>query len=149
MNEMNIKEILTYLPHRYPFVLIDRILEIEHSKRLVALKNVSINEPYFVGHFPEKPVMPGVLMIEALAQAGVVLAYFSTNSSPRDGKIFYFAGIENARFKRVVEPGDQLHLEVELLWEKRGIWKLNATARVEGEVACSAELLSAIREDEV
>lgn len=140
---MDIHEILKYLPHRHPFLLIDRVIEIKEGESLVALKNVSMNEPFFVGHFPNRPVMPGVLILEALAQAAGVLAYKSTNTSPSDGTLYLFAGIDNARFRRVVEPGDQLRLEVKVLRARRDMWKLSGEAYVDGELACSAELLSA------
>ena len=140
---MDINEILKHLPHRYPFLLIDRILEIKEGESIVALKNVTINEAFFVGHFPEQPVMPGVLILEAMAQAAGVLAYKSTNSLPSDGTLYLFAGIDNARFRRVVEPGDQLTLNVKVVRAKKGIWKLEGTAHVGDELACSAELLSA------
>ncbi|MBA3660898.1 MAG: 3-hydroxyacyl-ACP dehydratase FabZ [Gammaproteobacteria bacterium] len=139
---MDIHEILKLLPHRYPFLLIDRVLEIDIGKSIVAIKNVTVNEAYFMGHFPERPVMPGVLILESLAQAGGVLAYKSTNSSPKDA-LYYFAGIDNARFRRIVEPGDQLRLEVKVLRSKRDIWKLESAAFVGDELACSAELISA------
>ncbi|MDR3492796.1 MAG: 3-hydroxyacyl-ACP dehydratase FabZ [Gammaproteobacteria bacterium] len=142
---MDIHEILKYLPHRHPFLLIDRVLEMEEGKSLVALKNVTINEPFFMGHFPNRPVMPGVLILEALAQAAAVLAYKSTNTFPSEGVLYFFAGIDNARFRRVVEPGDQLHLKVEVIRAKRDVWKLQGDAYVDGELACSAELLSARR----
>ena len=142
---MDIHEVLKYLPQRYPFLLIDRVIEIKEGESLVALKNVTINEAYFEGHFPGHPVMPGVLMIEALAQAGGVLAYKSTNSSPADGTLYLFAGIDKARFRRVVEPGDQLRLEVKVLRAKSEVWKLGCAAYVGDELACSAELLSARR----
>lgn len=142
---MDIHEVLKFLPHRHPFLLIDRILEIKEGESIVALKNVTINEAYFVGHFPSRPVMPGVLMLEALAQAAGVLAYKTTQSSPEDGTLYLFAGIDNARFRRVVEPGDQLRLEVKLLRAKRDMWKLSGEAYVGDELACSAELLSARR----
>ena len=139
---MDIHEILKYLPHRYPFLLIDRVIEIKEGESLIALKNVTMNEAFFVGHFPELPVMPGVLILEALAQSAAVLAYKSTNTLPSNGGLYYFAGIDNARFRRVVEPGDQLILEVKVLRAKRDIWKLESFAHVDGELACSAELLS-------
>lgn len=142
---MDIHEILKYLPHRHPFLLIDRVIEINEGESLVALKNVSMNEHFFVGHFPNRPVMPGVLILEALAQAAGVLAYKSTNTSPSDGTLYLFAGIDNARFRRVVEPGDQLRLEVKVLRARRDMWKLSGEAYVDGELACSAELLSARR----
>jgi len=140
---MDIHEILKLLPHRYPILLIDRVLEIDPGKSLVALKNVTINEAFFMGHFPNRPVMPGVLILEAMAQAGAVLAYKSTNTSPSDGSLFYFAGIDNARFRRVVEPGDQLRLEVKVLRAKSEIWKLEGSAYVGDELACSGEFMSA------
>lgn len=143
--EMDIHQILKYLPHRYPFLLIDRVLALEPGQSITALKNVTMNEAFFTGHFPGDPVMPGVLILEALAQAGGVLAYRSTNTSPEDGTLFLFAGIDNARFRRVVMPGDQLTLEVSLLRARKDIWKLEGKAYVDGELACSAELLSARR----
>ena len=142
---MDINEVLKYLPHRQPFLLIDRIIEMKEGESVVALKNVTINEPFFVGHFPSRPIMPGVLIIEAMAQAAGVLAYKSTNTLPSEGVLYYFAGVDNARFRRVVEPGDQLRLEVKLLRAKKEIWKLAGSAYVDGELACSAELLSARR----
>lgn len=142
---MDIHEILKYLPHRPPFLLVDRVVEIKEGESLVAIKNVTINEPFFVGHFPARPVMPGVLIVEALAQAAGILAYKSTNTLASDGVLYLFAGIDNARFRRVVEPGDQLRLEVKVVRAKREIWKLDATASVDGEIACTAELLSARR----
>lgn len=142
---MDIHEILKYLPHRQPFLLIDRIIEIKEGESIVAIKNVTINETFFVGHFPNRPVMPGVLILEAMAQAAGVLAYKSTNTTPSDGVLYLFAGIDNARFRRVVEPGDQLRLEVKMLKSKRDIWKLEGAAYVEDELACGAELMSARR----
>lgn len=140
---MDIHEVLKFLPHRYPFLLIDRVLAIDPGKSLVALKNVTMNESFFMGHFPNRPVMPGVLILEAMAQAGGVLAYKSTDTSPEDGTLYYFAGIDNARFRRVVEPGDQLRMEVKVLRSKRDIWKLEGSAYVGDELACSAEFMSA------
>lgn len=140
---MDIHEVMKYLPQRFPFLLVDRVIEIKEGESIVALKNVTINEAQFVGHFPQRPVMPGVLIIEALAQAGGVLAHKSTNTLPSDGVLYLFAGIDNARFRRVVEPGDQLILDVKVLRSKRGMWKLAGAAYVDGELACSAELLSA------
>ncbi len=141
---MDIHEILKYLPHRYPFLLIDSVIEIKMGQSLVALKNVTMNEAYFNGHFPHRPVMPGVLILEAMAQAGAVLAYKSIQiRRPEDGTLYYFAGIDNARFRRVVEPGDQLRLEVKVLRAKREVWKLEGTAYVGDELACSAEFMSA------
>lgn len=144
---MDIHEILKFLPHRYPFLLIDRVIEIDMGKSLVAIKNVTMNEMFFNGHFPNRPVMPGVLILEAMAQAGGVLAYKSTNSSPEDGTLYYFAGIDKARFRRVVEPGDQLRLEVKVLRSKRDIWVLEGAAYVGDELACSAEFMSACKKE--
>lgn len=139
---MDIHEVLKYLPHRYPFLLIDRVLELNPGVSLTALKNVTINEAFFVGHFPNKPVMPGVLILEAMAQAGGILAYKSTNDLP-EATLYYFAGIDNARFRRIVEPGDQLTLKVKVLRSKRDIWKLEGNAHVGDELACSAEFMCA------
>jgi 3-hydroxyacyl-[acyl-carrier-protein] dehydratase len=142
---MNIHEILKRLPHRYPFLLVDRVLELETGKRIKALKNVSINEPFFVGHFPQRPVMPGVLMLEAMAQTAALMAFDALGVLPDDQTIFYFAGIDGARFKRPVEPGDQLVLEAELDRMKAGIYKFKARAKVGDELACEAELICTIR----
>ena len=142
---MNIHQILKQLPHRYPFLLVDRVLELDKGKTIQALKNVTMNEPFFEGHFPHRPVMPGVLMLEALAQAAALLAVDALNTSPNDETVYYFAGIDGARFKRPVEPGDQLILEVELLRMKAGIFKFKARASVAGETAVEAELTCAMR----
>jgi 3-hydroxyacyl-[acyl-carrier-protein] dehydratase len=142
---MDIHQILKQLPHRYPFLLVDRVLEIDKGKTIKALKNVTINEPFFTGHFPHRPVMPGVLMLEALAQAAALLAFDALDSSPTDDMVYYFAGIDGARFKRPVEPGDQLVLEVELLRMKAGIFKFKARASVAGDLAVEAELTCAMR----
>jgi len=142
---MNIHQILKQLPHRYPFLLVDRVLAIEKGKSIKALKNVTINEPFFEGHFPHRPVMPGVLMLEALAQAAALLAFDALGTSPSDEMVYYFAGIDGARFKRLVEPGDQLILEVELLRMKAGIFKFKARALVDDELAVEAELTCAVR----
>ena len=142
---MDIHEILKQLPHRYPILLVDRVLEIEKGKRIKALKNVSINEPHFVGHFPHRPVMPGVLMLEALAQAAALLSFDAQGVSPDNKTVYYFAGIDSARFKRPVEPGDQLILDVELLRSKSGIFKFKGLATVNGEVAAEAELMCTMR----
>jgi 3-hydroxyacyl-[acyl-carrier-protein] dehydratase len=145
MNAMNIHEVLTYLPHRYPFLLIDKVIEIELGKKLVALKNVTINEPFFIGHFPQRPVMPGVLILEALAQATGILAFKTAQQKPESNALYFFAGIDNARFKQVVEPGDQLQLEVEVLRAKHDIWKFKGEASVAGKLVCAAELMTAKR----
>lgn len=142
---MDIHEVMKYLPHRHPFLLVDCVIDMKEGESIVALKNVTINEPFFNGHFPNRPVMPGVLILEALAQAAGILAYKSTNTFPSEGVLYYFAGIDNARFRRVVEPGDQLRLEVKLLRTKREIWKLEGSAYVDGELVCAAEFLSARR----
>lgn len=143
--KMDIHEILRHLPHRYPIILVDRVLELEQGKRIVALKNVTINEPVFMGHFPHYPVMPGVLIIEAMAQTAAVLAFVSLDKVARKDAIYLFAGIDNARFKRPVGPGDQLHLEATLLREKSGIGKFAGRATVDGQLVAEAELLCAYR----
>ena len=143
---MDIHQILTKLPHRYPFLLVDRVLELESGKRVLALKNVTINEPFFVGHFPYRPVMPGVMMLEALAQAAAILAFDMLGKEPDDKTVYYFAGIDGARFKRPVEPGDQLLLDVTLDRVKSGLFKFNARARVGDEVAVEATLMCTMRQ---
>ena len=145
MTAIDVRGILEYLPHRYPFLLIDRVLELEAGKRIVAIKNVTINEPYFVGHFPHIPVMPGVLMIEALAQAAGVLSFETLGQKSDPGSVFYFVGIDGARFKRPVVPGDQLRLEVEIVRFARSISKFKGVAIVEGQVAAEAELMCTLR----
>jgi 3-hydroxyacyl-[acyl-carrier-protein] dehydratase len=145
---MDIHEILKKLPHRYPILLVDRVLEIEKGKRLKALKNVSINEPYFVGHFPQRPVMPGVLMVEALAQAAALLAFDTYPNGFSKNSVVYFVGIDMARFKRPVEPGDQLILEVAIDRMKAGIFKFSGRGTVGEEVAFEAQLMCTLREIE-
>ena len=145
MTIMEIGEIKQYLGHRYPFLLVDRVLEFEAGKRIKALKNVTINEPFFPGHFPHYPVMPGVLIVEALAQASGVLSLKSMGIVVDDKTVFYFVGIDSARFKRPVVPGDQLILESELLFEKRGLIKYKVRASVGEQTACEAELLCTSR----
>lgn len=139
--EMNIQDVKNYLPHRYPFLLIDRVLNIEVGKSIVAIKNVTFNEPQFTGHFPAQPIMPGVMIVEALAQATGILAFKSEVGRPIDGQIYMLVGIDKVRFKRMVEPGDQLLLEIEILTVKRGIWKFSCKATVEGETVTTAELM--------
>ena len=139
--EMNIQDVKNYLPHRYPFLLIDRVLELEVGKSLVAIKNVTFNEPQFTGHFPEQPIMPGVMIVEALAQATGILAFKSEVGKPIDGQIYMLVGIDKVRFKRVVEPGDQIRLEVEVIVVKRGIWKFKCRASVEDQTVTTAELM--------
>lgn len=142
---MNIHQILKKLPHRYPILLVDRVLEIELNKSIRAIKNVTINEPFFMGHFPHRPVMPGVLILEALAQASALLSFASMGEDPGDDTVVYFAGIDGARFKRPVEPGDQLVLESTILRAKAGIFKYSARALVNGELATEAELMCTMR----
>ena len=142
---MDIHQILKRLPHRYPILLVDKVLELEKGKRIRALKNVTINEHFFVGHFPQRPVMPGVLMLEALAQAAAVLGFETHDITPDDKTIYYFAGIDGVRFKRPVEPGDQLILDVSVARMRAGIWKVDAKALVGEEIAVEAELMVAIR----
>ena len=146
LNTMDIKEILEYLPHRYPFLLIDRVLDYTVGETLHAIKNVTFNEPFFQGHFPVQPVMPGVLILEAMAQATGLLAFKSMSDTPAKDVLYYFAGIDKARFKRVVSPGDQLHFDVKLLKERRGIGVFYGEAKVDGELVCSAEIMCARRE---
>lgn len=143
---MDIHEILEHLPHRYPFLLIDRVTDCKPGESLVGYKNVSYNEPFFPGHFPQRPVFPGVLILEALAQATGILAFRTLERTPDDNSLYYFVGVDKARFKQPVEPGDQLQLEVEFVTQKRGIWKFNGKALVDGKVVCSAELMCAERE---
>jgi 3-hydroxyacyl-[acyl-carrier-protein] dehydratase len=142
---MDIHEILKQLPHRYPFLLVDRVLELEKGKRIKALKNVSINEPFFGGHFPHHPVMPGVLMLEAMAQAAALLAFDTLGVSPSEKTVYYFAGIDAARFKRPVEPGDQLIMDVTLERMKSGIFKFKGVTSVGDALACEAELMCTMR----
>lgn len=142
---MDIHQILKKLPHRYPILLVDRVLELEVGKRIKAIKNVSINEPFFEGHFPHRPVMPGVLMLEALAQAAALLSFETLGKTPDDKTVYYFAGIDGARFKRPVEPGDQLVLEVTLDRAKAGIFKYTGRALVGEELAVEAQLMCTMR----
>jgi 3-hydroxyacyl-[acyl-carrier-protein] dehydratase len=142
---MDIHQILKQLPHRYPFILVDRVLEIEKGKSIKALKNVTINEPFFGGHFPHRPVMPGVLMLEAMAQAAALLAFDTVGMKPDDQTVYYFAGIDGARFKRPVEPGDQLIMDVTLERMKSGIFKFKGFTRVGEHVVCEAELMCTMR----
>ena len=145
MSTMDIHEILKYLPHRYPFLLVDRVLSCEPGKDIVALKNVTINEPFFVGHFPHHPVMPGVLIIEALAQAAAILTLKTTGLRADNDSIYYFVGIDGARFKKPVQAGDQLLLKVAITRQVRGIWKYSARAEVAGQLATEAELMCTMR----
>ncbi len=143
---LDINEILQYLPHRYPFLLIDRVTDFETGNKLIGFKNVTYNEPYFTGHFPQKPIMPGVLIIEALAQATGILAFKSSDRKPDDNKLYYLVGIDNVRFKRPVGPGDRLQLEASVLTTKRGVWKFDCLASVDGEHVVSAEIMCVEKE---
>ena len=140
---MDIHQVMKHLPHRYPFLLIDRVIECRPGESLTALKNVSYNEPYFTGHFPIRPVMPGVLILEALAQATGILAFRSTASKPEENSLYYFVGIDEARFKQPVEPGDQLILNVHFKRNVRNIWKFGADATVDGETVATADIMCA------
>jgi 3-hydroxyacyl-[acyl-carrier-protein] dehydratase len=142
---LDIHEILKLLPHRYPILLVDRVLSFEKGKSIKALKNVTINEPFFVGHFPRRPVMPGVMMLEAMAQTAALLSFASHDVSPDSNSVYYFAGIDSARFKRPVEPGDQLIMDVTLERAKAGIYKFKGVAYVGDEIACEAELMCTMR----
>ena len=142
---MDIAAVLEHLPHRYPFLLIDRVRTIEPGTRIVALKNVTINEPFFQGHFPQRPIMPGVLILEAMAQAAGILVFRTQGNKPDADSVYYLAGIDKARFKRPVVPGDQLELEVLIERSLRGIWKFSCIARVDGAVVCEAQILCSVR----
>lgn len=144
-SRMDIHQILEYLPHRYPFLLVDRVSEVIPGERITALKNVSMNEPFFPGHYPHHPVMPGVLVVEAMAQTAAILSFKTMNTKPDGVSVYYFVGIDNARFKKPVGPGDQLVIEVRLTATKRGIWKFSAKATVDGLVAAEADLMCAMR----
>ena len=144
--QIEINKILDLLPHRYPFLLVDRVLDYKPFEFLIACKNVTINEPFFNGHFPNNPIMPGVLMLEALAQASAILSNLSRSAKEGHEFIYYFAGIDNAKFKQIVIPGDQLRLEVKLASQKRDFWRMHGTVHVDDKLACSAELLSAAKE---
>ncbi|MFM2482451.1 3-hydroxyacyl-ACP dehydratase FabZ [Celerinatantimonas sp. YJH-8] len=145
LNSLDIQDILELLPHRYPFLLVDRVLDYEVGKSIHAIKNVSINEPFFTGHFPEHPVFPGVLILEAMAQVTGILA-FKSAGKPRENELYYFAGIDKARFKRPVGPGDVVHFEVDYLRDMRGVGKFKGVAKVDGEVVCEATVMCARRE---
>ncbi|OGV47230.1 MAG: 3-hydroxyacyl-[acyl-carrier-protein] dehydratase FabZ [Legionellales bacterium RIFCSPHIGHO2_12_FULL_42_9] len=146
MQCIDISKILEMLPHRFPFILVDRVIDYRSLDYLTAIKNVTINEPFFTGHFPENPIMPGVLILEALAQASAILSYLSRPAKPTGELIYYFAGIKNAKFRHIVTPGDQLRLEVKIISCKQDFWRAQAEAFVGEKLACSAELLSAVKE---
>ncbi|MCB1632099.1 MAG: 3-hydroxyacyl-ACP dehydratase FabZ [Pseudomonadales bacterium] len=142
---LDINEVMNILPHRYPFLLVDRIIGFEGETKCTGIKNVTINEPFFQGHFPGHPVMPGVLIIEAMAQAAGILGFRTMNKKPADGSIYYFVGADDLRFKRPVVPGDRLQLEASIVTEKRGIWKFACRSTVDGQMACEATILCADR----
>ena len=143
LNTLDIQTILEYLPHRYPFLLVDRVLDYKVGESLRAIKNVTINEPFFQGHFPVMPVMPGVLIVEAMAQAAGILTFLTTDTKPGEDNIYYLAGIDNARFKQPVVPGDQLIFDISVYKTVRNIWKFKTQASVEGKIVCSAEIMCA------
>jgi 3-hydroxyacyl-[acyl-carrier-protein] dehydratase len=145
-NSMNIHEILEHLPHRYPFVLIDRVVSMELGKEITALKNVTVNEPFFPGHFPYHPVMPGVLIVEAMAQAAAVLSFKTMDLKPTEESVYYFAGIDSARFKKPVSPGDQIILNVKIVRILKGIWKYKGVATVDGNVVAEAGMMCILKD---
>lgn len=142
---MDVQEIRQYLPHRYPFLLVDRVVELEKGKSIKGYKNISINEEVFNGHFPQMPIFPGVMIVEALAQVSGILGFKTLGQKPEDGYLYLFAGIDNVRFKRQVVPGDRLQLESEVVSERRGIWKFAGKASVDGELAAAADILCAVK----
>ena len=142
---MDIDAIREHLPHRYPFLLVDRVVDIELGKRIEAYKNLSINEPFFDGHFPDNPVFPGVLLVEAMAQAAGILGFKSMGKTPADGSIYYLVGVDNLRFKRPCVPGDRVHLHAEIVSARRGIWKFEVESQVDGELAAAGTILCANR----
>ena len=145
MSEMDVNAVLAHLPQRYPIIMVDRVKECEPGKRIVAIKNVSANEPYFPGHFPHRPIMPGVLILEAMAQAAGILVFRSKGVKPDESSLYYYVGIDNARFKRPVVPGDQLEIEVHFERELKNISKFSCVARVEGKVVAEATILCAMQ----
>ena len=142
---MEIEEIKKFLPHRYPYLLVDRVVEIELGKRILALKNVTANEEVFNGHFPGKPIFPGVMIIEAMAQAAGLLGFATVNKQPEDNALYLFAGVDGVRFKRPVVPGDQLMLEAEIDSTKRNIWRFKCRSTVDGQLTCKATILCALQ----
>ncbi len=141
LSSLDIHEVMKHLPHRYPFLLVDKVIDFEAGNYLHAIKNITVNEPCFTGHFPHRPVMPGVLILEALAQATGILAFKTLSELPNETSLYYFVGIDKARFKKPVEPGDQVELKVKLLKRKRTMWKFEAEAIVDSEVVCAADLM--------
>ena len=148
MTDMNIHEVLKFLPHRYPFLLVDRVEEFEPGRRMKTLKNVTYNEHCFAGHFPHYPVFPGVLILEAMAQTTALLIFRTRDQMPEEDTLYLFVGIDKARFKRQVEPGDQMEIEVELVRESRGMGRFMCEARVDGRIVCTADLMGAVRDVE-
>jgi 3-hydroxyacyl-[acyl-carrier-protein] dehydratase len=144
--EVDIYSILDLLPHRYPMLLIDRVVEFKPDDSITAIKNVTVNEPFFQGHFPGRPIMPGVLILEAMAQAAALLFRVDEENQPGEGAVYYFVGIDDARFKRPVEPGDQLFLHISIKRKMRGIWKFVAEGKVDGQTCCTAELMCTYKE---
>ncbi len=145
VTSMDINDILKHLPHRYPMLLVDRVLECVPGERITALKNVSINEPFFPGHYPHQPVMPGVLIIEAMAQTAAILSFKTLNDRSNDNTVYYFVGIEGARFKKPVLPGDQMILDASIIYHKRGMWRFKVQATVDGQLVSEAELMCTLR----
>ncbi len=145
MSTMNIHEILKYLPHRYPLLLVDKVISYEAGKDIVALKNVSINEPFFSGHFPHYPIMPGVLIVEALAQAAAILTLRTEDTVNKENTVYYFVGIDGVRFKKPVMAGDQLILKVAIARQIKGLWKFSARAEVDGQLVTEAKLMCTAR----
>jgi 3-hydroxyacyl-[acyl-carrier-protein] dehydratase len=141
LEEFNIHDVLKYLPHRYPFLMIDKVTEFVEGERIQALKNVTYNEPIFMGHFPKYPIFPGVLILEAMAQAAAILAFRTVGESPDDDKLYLFVGIDKARFRRPVGPGDQMIFDVQLVKNRRGIWQFDAVCKVDNKVSCTASIL--------
>lgn len=142
---LDIEDIRRHLPHRYPFLLVDRIVEVVPGERITAFKNLSVNEPFFAGHFPDEPIFPGVLLLEAMAQAAGILGFKTSGKTIEDGSTFYFAGADNVRFRRPCVPGDRVMLHAAIVSERRGIWKFEVSADVDGELAASASILCADR----
>jgi len=145
---LNINQIKNILPHRYPFLLIDRVLEYEKMDYLTAIKNVTMNEPFFQGHFPDKPIMPGVLIVEAMAQAAAILGELSMNEISPAGALYYLVGVDKVRFRKIVEPGDQIHIAVKFLTVRRNIWKFSTNASVDDTIVASADLLTTVTDPE-
>lgn len=148
MPTLNSDEIKKLLPHRYPFLLIDRVIDYEINKSLVAIKNVTINEPFFLGHFPDKPIMPGVLIVEAMAQSSATLGGLSMKGKPAEGALYYLVGVDKARFRQTVVPGDQVVIHVDFLTVRRNIWKFSATAKVDDKIVAEANFLTTVVESE-